>query len=149
MSWVYIVPAHVYESILIQVPVTSRSQASESFRLSVHSEITKRLGRGEGPSTLGLKSVLSADVKTMVSPRAMYISGDVDIKSVAGKEIEAQMFRSRQSGLRTWGKSSAEETDASGPDWVYPGRAADGIFVDSVRTVLGLSRFLVEEAMSI
>lgn len=143
MAWTYVVPAQALQALSVQLPATARSAFLDRARIEIHAELTRRLARGEGPGTVPT-GMLSADITSTSTPAGLYFSGELAPEKIAQREPRGRMLRGNPVA-RAWGDQSFK--DASGPEWVYPGLAADGLFRDAVDMVRVRGHVLVQELL--
>lgn len=144
MAWTYVVPAQVLQPLSVQLPARERAAFFDRARIEVHAELTRRLARGEGPGTVPT-GMLNADIQSASTPTALFFMGEISPEQIASRAPRARMLRAGRV-MKAWG--AVDERQASGPEWVYPGAAADGLFRDAVDMVRARGHALVEEILA-
>lgn len=139
-GWTYVVPMHALETVLVQVQATARHVLQERLRVEIHADVTRRIFQGQGPGTVPV-GLLSDDITSYALPQGVFLSGNLSVDAIEKRGPAASLHRRPRA-------MTMEVSDASGPEWVYPGDAAGGIFRDAVTMVLLHGDRLAQEILS-
>lgn len=144
MAWTYVVPSQTFQSLSVQLPAGRRHEFLDRARIEIHAELTRRLSRGEGPGTVP-SGMLNADITSAATPANLFFMGELSPEKISEREPRARMSRSGAI-IKAWGNQEASR--ATGPEWVYPGVAANGLFRDAVDMVRVRGNALIEEILA-
>ncbi len=138
------VPSQTFQSLSVQLPAGRRHEFLDRARVEIHAELTRRLARGEGPGTVPT-GMLNADITSAATPANLFFMGELSPEKIAAREPRGRLLRSG-AVMKAWGDMEASR--ASGPDWVYPGAAVNGLFRDAVDMVRVRGHALIEEILA-
>lgn len=139
-GWTYVVPVHALETALVQVAAVQRHLLMDRMRIEIHADVTRRLYQGQGPGRVPV-GLLSSDIASYALPQGIFLVGDIPVAAISKREPRGTLDRKPHA-------FTLEVSDASGPEWVYPGDAAGGIFRDAVSMVLFYGTHLAKEILS-
>lgn len=146
MAWTYVVPAAAFEALAVQLPAHRRREVLERARIEVHAEVTRRLFHGQGPGSVPA-GLLTSGIDSFATPTSILLTGTTPLREITSRPPRGRLKRTSPAP-RAWAKSSTEAGAASGPEWVYPGNAAGGVFRDAVNTVRLFGDTIVQELLA-
>lgn len=133
MSSQYAVPLNVFGSIRAQAPPGLGAVLMQELQSDLLKELTRRIT--EGQTLIRPKPQVLASLDTRVFEGVLWIFAE-SLDAGAG-------------GRRSWARKAVAKfnpslSDVQGPEWVYPGDAAGGLFRDTVSTVISKSKETIE-----
>lgn len=150
----YAVPLATFETLRAQVPMSHVAALWRELSQDVGREITRRMNVGRGPA--GLRADVDATLDVSVVGGLMWIqcqgASALDVPTVhkgpGRARIKGVRRAARGTGQRPWrrgwGKADLALANVRGPEWVYPGRAVQGLFRDAVAAVVAKGQSTIE-----